>query len=248
MVNILLAVVGRVAGAAGRAAGGAATTVGKIGGAAGRAGGTAGKASGRASLKKQVGAAALDSMFGGEEENPMKNMIKRLAGLKKRGIYVGIPQEETSRNNEDVTNAELLFIHTNGARRRSMIKEMDATMDSGKPYSKAYELYIQSHGSPLWQSPPRPVIEPAIAAHAKEIAEGFKGIYAAAATGNAQAEDRAIARTGMIAQNAARGWFTDPRNGWAANAPSTIKQKGSDKPLIDTGAMRKAIVYVVRSR
>lgn len=183
-----------------------------------------------------------------EEKENFSDVLKRLAGLKKRGIYVGIPQEETSRNNEGVTNAELLFIHTNGARRRSMIKEMDATMDSGKPYSKAYELYIQSHGSPLWQSPPRPVIEPAIAAHAKEIAEGFKGIYAAAATGNAQAEDRAIARTGMIAQNAARGWFTDPRNGWTANAPSTIKRKGSENPLIDTGAMRKAIVYVVRSR
>ncbi len=241
MVNLLLAVVGRVAGAAGRAAGGAATAAGKIGGAAGRAGGARG-------LVRKAGAAAVESALEDVAEKKFSEMVKRLTGLKKRAIYVGIPQEKTSRNNEDVTNAELLFIHTNGARRRSMIKEMDATMDSGKPYSKAYELYIQSHGSPLWQSPPRPVIEPAIAAHAKEIAEGFKGIYAAAATGSAQAEDRAIARTGMIAQNAARGWFTDPRNGWAANAPSTIKQKGSDRPLIDTGAMRKAIVYVVRSR
>ncbi len=182
-----------------------------------------------------------------EEKGNFSDILNRIAAIKKRAIYVGIPQEESSRKDEDVTNAELLFIHTNGARRRSMIKEMDVAMDSGKSYSKAYDLYIQTHGSPLWQSPPRPVIESAIAAHAKEIAREFKGIYAAAAKGNIQAEERAIHRTGMVAQNAARGWFTDPRNGWAPNAPSTIAQKGSDKPLIDTGAMRKAIVYVVRN-
>ena len=181
-----------------------------------------------------------------EEKGSISDILKRLAGMKKRAIYVGIPQEESSRKDGDITNAELLFIHTNGVRRRSMIKEMDAVMDSGKPYSKAYELYIQSHGSPLWHAPPRPVIEPALKAHADEISRGFKGIYDATAKGNAAAVNMAITKTGMTAQNAARGWFTDPRNGWAENAPATIARKGSDKPLIDTGAMRKAIVYVVR--
>ncbi len=203
---------------------------------------------GNQSWRKVASESALNHVGGrGEAVNGFSGILERLAGLKKRAIYVGIPQEESSREDEKVTNAELLFIHTNGARRRSMIKEMDAAMDSGKSYSKAYDLYIHTHGSPLWQSPPRPVIEPAIAAHAKEIAREFKGIYEAAAKGNIQAEERAIHRTGIVAQNAARGWFTDPRNGWAENAPSTIAQKGSDKPLIDTGAMRKAIVYVVRN-
>ena len=32
-----------------------------------------------------------------------------------------------------------------------------------------------------------------------------------------------------------------------ANAPSTIKQKGSSKPLVDTGQMRQAITYLVRT-
>jgi len=33
---------------------------------------------------------------------------------------------------------------------------------------------------------------------------------------------------------------------YAPNAESTIRQKGSDKPLIDTGQMRQSVNYVVR--
>lgn len=33
---------------------------------------------------------------------------------------------------------------------------------------------------------------------------------------------------------------------WVPNAPSTIKKKGSDKPLIDTGRMRQEVHYVVK--
>lgn len=32
------------------------------------------------------------------------------------------------------------------------------------------------------------------------------------------------------------------------NAPSTIRKKGSDKPLIDTGRMRQSVKYVVKKR
>ena len=32
------------------------------------------------------------------------------------------------------------------------------------------------------------------------------------------------------------------------NAPSTIRRKGSDKPLIDTGRMRQSVNYVIKKR
>lgn len=32
---------------------------------------------------------------------------------------------------------------------------------------------------------------------------------------------------------------------WVRNAPSTIKQKGSSRPLIDTGAMRQAVTWAI---
>lgn len=35
---------------------------------------------------------------------------------------------------------------------------------------------------------------------------------------------------------------------WLPNAPATIARKGSDKPLIDTGAMRQNVTFVVRAR
>lgn len=33
---------------------------------------------------------------------------------------------------------------------------------------------------------------------------------------------------------------------WVANAPSTIKRKGSSKPLIDTGHLRKSITGIIK--
>jgi hypothetical protein len=33
--------------------------------------------------------------------------------------------------------------------------------------------------------------------------------------------------------------------GWAPNSPVTVKMKGSSRPLIDTGAMRQSVTYVV---
>ena len=83
-----------------------------------------------------------------------------------------------------------------------------------------------------------------------------------------------LGRAGMIAQNAARAWFVDPRNGWAPDRPATIKRKlskisnkkkrkealenfqetlqaggsmeGIDTPLIDSAQMRKAITHVIK--
>lgn len=35
---------------------------------------------------------------------------------------------------------------------------------------------------------------------------------------------------------------------WKANAPSTVKKKGSSRPLIDTGRLRGSIKYVIKKR
>lgn len=173
-------------------------------------------------------------------------LVKRLQGLQKRQIQVGIPQQTSSRKEEGINNAELLYIHTHGTRRKAMRKEMQEGMDRGLKYSEAFSLYIQSHGSPIWHSPPRPVLEPAIKANKEKIALQFSKIIKATADGNADAMERAITSTGITAQNACRAWVKDPRNGWPRNDPKTVKLKGSDKPLVDSGELRDSIVYVVR--
>lgn len=40
--------------------------------------------------------------------------------LTKESVYVGVPQENSSRKGEEITNAELMFIHTNGSPMRNI--------------------------------------------------------------------------------------------------------------------------------
>lgn len=46
---------------------------------------------------------------------------------------------------------------------------------------------------------------------------------------------------GLVQETIANGSF-------APNSPQTVKKKGSDKPLIDTGQMRQSVHYVIRKK
>ena len=192
--------------------------------------------------------------------NPVVNVVKTVnlgsladavGALAKREVLVGIPAEHSSRqtpSDDNINNAELLYIQSHGVRKSEMRAEMQQHIDAGKKYSEAHSLYIQSHGSPLWHIPPRPVLEPSIEASKEPIAKQLQGATLAALDGNAQEVDNALHKAGMVAENAAKAWFENPQNGWPPNSPKTIAMKGSDSPLIDTGEMRKAITHVVRNR
>ncbi len=171
-----------------------------------------------------------------------------LEEFKQSDVLVGIPERRGSREGEALTNAELLFIHTHGVRKKAMREEMQEAMDTGSPYSEAYQLYIQEYGSPLWHSPPRPVLEPAITDQKEEIARELSKAVAALLEQNPIGFQVGLHRAGQIAENAARDWFTNPKNGWAPNSVLTVAEKGSSNPLIDTGQMRKAITHVVRRK
>lgn len=173
-------------------------------------------------------------------------LIARMQKLKKRRIMVGIPEKKAARQDEPINNAQLLYILSHGVRKKSMRQEMQPKIDAGMKYSAAYQLYIMSHGSPLWHIPPRPVLEPALEANADAIGKLFQAVIKAACKGDEETVQRAMHRCGMKAQNVCRGWFSDPRNGWAPNSPLTIKLKKSERPMVDTGTMRKAITYVIK--
>lgn len=148
------------------------------------------------------------------EGGTLDDVRKALSSLSNAKVYVGIPEAKTSRKGEPVTNAGLMYIHT--------------------------------HGSALRNIPPRPVIEPAI--EAKDNKDNITKELELAANSELDG-DRAntllhLKRAGTLGSNAAKRWFTDPRNGWAPNAPSTIAAKGSDRPLIDKGELRRAITHV----
>lgn len=168
---------------------------------------------------------------------------KSIEDLAKKQICVGIP-DTTQHEDSTLTNAQLLFIHSNGVRDKTMRNEMQHNTDAGKTYTEAHEMYIHEHGSALYNIPPRPVLEPSIDANTEIIAEQMKkAANVALDNGNMDIE---LEKVGMIGQNVARSWFTNPDNKWPSNSEDTIKRKGSDKPLIDSGELRKAITYVVK--
>lgn len=192
------------------------------------------------------------------------NLVKSLLDeLGKKQVLVGIPEQGNTMNGT-IKNAELLYILSHGVRSKEMIEEMNASMGidadgmpftqgfndmlsnmgNGMPYSQAYQLFLHSHGSPLWRIPPRPVLEPAIEYNREAIAKQLQTAAQTALDG--QDPSIEIEKAGMMGQNFARDWFTNPANQWLPNSPRTIEMKGSDNPMIDTGEMRKAIVYVVK--
>lgn len=170
------------------------------------------------------------------------DILKSLTDLAKKTVCVGVP--DSAEHERNVTNAELMYIHTNGARDLSMRRAMQHDLDTGKPYSEAHELYVHENGSPLWNIPPRPILEPAMENGKEMIAELMKDAALKALEGDNISP--ALEKVGMQGQNIARDWFTNPENNWAANSEDTIERKGSDRPLIDTGELRKSITYVVK--
>jgi hypothetical protein len=176
-------------------------------------------------------------------------VLEALRELQKWDVLVGVPEEKSSRAEDKINSAELLYIHTHGIRRKAMRQEMRASMNAGATYSEAFALYLQSHGSPLWHSPPRPVLEPAIDANKEQIAEQLKKAALAALDGDKREVSVRLRAAGVMGQNIARGWFRDDRNNWPPNSPRTVKLKnGKDRPLVNTGALYKSIVYVLRKK
>lgn len=141
-----------------------------------------------------------------------------LKGLTRKRVLVGVPEKTTLRKSGPVNNAQLAYIHTNGSQVRGI--------------------------------PARPIIEPALEApgNKEPITDELKQAASAALDGKPTEVTLHLKRAGMTAQNAVKGWFTDPRNNWAPNAASTIKRKGSDKPLINTASLRGAMTYVVEEK
>jgi hypothetical protein len=164
----------------------------------------------------------------------------RLKKMGKRAVYVGIPAASASSRAQQLSKMSL---KAKGGKRKLKLIEAVANTQ----VSNAELLYIFSKGSLVRKQPPRPVLEPAIEAEGNKeaIAHEIVGAMRATLEGKESAVLSQLKRAGTAGQNAARGWFTDSRNHWAPNAPSTIAAKGSDTPGIDTGAMRASIVYVV---
>ena len=158
----------------------------------------------------------------------LRKMQKALDELSNMQALVGIPKDETIRtDDQEMTNSFLLYIHT--------------------------------HGDPRNRLPARPVIEPALEDAKDRIGTVMGEAIKGAMDGDRQRAVQNLKKAGMAGQNAARDWFTNPKNGWPPVSDERKEQKRSkvrkarkdkhnDRPLIDTGELRKSITYVVREK
>jgi len=159
-------------------------------------------------------------------------IVRELVDFTKKSVLVGVPEDKAGRKDTDVTNAMLAFIH--------------------------------DKGSPLQGIPPRPFMDPGIKAAQDRINKEFLTI-AKGKLGDMTEEriDQVLNRIGLIAQNSIKKVINEGI-GFSPLKESTKrarlrKRKSSKKwskakqeevmesmhPLVDTGAMRNSISYVV---
>lgn len=123
-------------------------------------------------------------------------------------------------------------------------EETDRSETESEPINNAQLMYVHEHGAPEINLPARPVVGPAIAEIRPDIVSGLRNAGQLALQGNLAGMTRQFNALGLKAQNAMRARIT---NGpFVPLKPETIRRKGSDKPLIDSGQVRRSLTYVVR--
>lgn len=181
---------------------------------------------------------------GDGKEGELQEIKEALRRLVEEDLLVGITDDTAGRSGA-VSNAELAYIHTNGVRSETMKKETDDAVQSGTPYPLALQAYIKEHGSPAYRVPPRPFLEPAIEKHLDQVEMGMKAALLDVLNGGTGQAQRERLGAAMAAQ--VQNYFQED-NGWPPNSPKTIKKKGSDQPLVNTGILRRSITYVIRGK
>jgi len=175
----------------------------------------------------------------------MSDILKGIDALNGADVLVGIPEGD-DRKAGLLARASKMKLTKNG----KVTKAAKALIEAAQsPISNAELLFIFTNGSPLRGQPPRVVIEAAIEAEPTKslLAKEMAMAATAALDGDDKGMVEHLDRAGTIAESASKRWFTDPRNGWESNAPSTIRSKGSDVPGIDTGQLRRAITHIVEA-
>lgn len=150
-----------------------------------------------------------------------------IAALTDRETLVGIPQEDTGRTTQEIS-------------------------DAGEPINNAALLFINEFGSDLQNIPPRPVMAIGIRAVQDQIAEEWKKCVKASFSKGGGVFDKYYQRVGMIASNSIKQTINAQTDidGPAESTLANRRSKGfkGNKALIVTGQMRNAITYVVRNK
>lgn len=170
-----------------------------------------------------------------------EDLLKIVSKLENTEVLVGIPEEKAPRNEGEVNNASLLYLHSKG----SPLQDI--------PARPVIEPALEASGNK------------------ERVQEDLKKITKLLLDGKVDQARRMMDLAGQDAVNMIKAWFTDSRNGWPPNSPLTVLEKldkrfksvkkkrelyrqykmgktGINTVLVDTGQMRNAITYVVRNK
>lgn len=150
-----------------------------------------------------------------------KQMMEGLDWIEKSGVYIGIPEDESSREDEDITNAELLFIHTNG----SLINNV--------PARPVIEPALREDSERL----------SSMLGKAFVYALQGKFEFASEQLKKTGMRGQKIARAWFT--NPKNNW---PPNAPSVVRAKLKKGSTNPRPLIDTGELRRSITYVINER
>lgn len=93
-------------------------------------------------------------------------------------------------------------------------------------------------------TPARPFMKQSFENHEEELRAACERVNATIASGGSV--EQALNALGVTVKGIVQGEIVD--GDFAENAPSTIKKKKSEHPLIDTGAMRQSVNYVIKRK
>lgn len=175
---------------------------------------------------------------------------RELAKLRtNRSVTIGIHQDAGNHPDTDMTMAQLgatlnygTTINHPGGTAYGYKTKTDAKNDkfrflkNGQGY--AVIGYTKPHDIVI---PPRPWLIPGVASGTREIIAQLRdGIK------QHQAVDDLLEGVGLVAAGKVQEYMTDLKT--PPNAKSTIREKGSDNPLINTGALRASVTSKVTTQ
>ena len=161
-------------------------------------------------------------------------------------VTIGIHEDAGQHESDDITNAALGAIHEFGAdidhpggtsygyaSKAAANRNEVRFLKSGRGYM---ELGVT--GPHTVNIPARPWLNPGVNSGNEEYLKIIERTLEAGET-----LDKALERVGVVAVGMVQKYMTDLKS--PANAPSTIKAKGSSNPLIDSGALRQSVTFKI---
>lgn len=113
-------------------------------------------------------------------------------------------------------------------------------------YAYWNEVGVESKDGKGWKIPPRPFMRGWADSNKENIKQTMQSVAQAVSSGKIEAET-AVERIGQYCQDGIKSYIR--RGDFTPNSPATIEKKGSSRPLIDTGTMRRSIRYeIVRNK